>query len=236
MTDLWRRTITGLGYAAVVLAAAFAPPAVFTLILGGAAVIALLELWALRRAGAAAIIALLELWTLRRAGVAACLELAVLALGVAALLFLFVQGDARAAHAAAAGLPVWLLLAIGATWAADVGAYAIGSLVGRRKIAPRISPGKTWEGTFGGFGAAALAVLGISALFGLGRTDAALAALTIGPVAFGGDLLESWVKRRAGVKDSGAIFPGHGGMLDRIDSLLAVAILVAGLSLALHLG
>ena len=219
MTDLRRRTITGLVYAGVVLAASFAPPIVF---------IALLTV--------AAAIASWELWSLRRAGIGALLELLVLLLGVTALTFLDVLGDTRAAHAAAAGLPVWLLLAIGATWAADVGGYAIGSIAGRRKIAPRISPGKTWEGTFGGFGAASLAVLGISALFGLGRLDAAIAAVTIGPAAFGGDLLESWMKRRAGVKDSGAIFPGHGGMLDRIDSLLAVAILVAGLSLALHLG
>ena len=108
----------------------------------------------------------------------------------------------------------------------------VGSLAGRRKIAPRISPGKTWEGTFGGFGAAALAVLGISALFGLGRAEAAVAAVTIGPVAFAGDLFESWVKRRAGVKDSGRLFPGHGGMLDRIDSLLTVALLVAVLTFA----
>ena len=107
---------------------------------------------------------------------------------------------------------------------------------GRRKIAPRISPGKTWEGTFGGFGAAALAVLGIAALFGLGRPEAAAAAVTIGPVAFAGDLIESWLKRRAGVKDSGTLFPGHGGMLDRIDSLIAVAPLVAGLTLAAGLG
>ena len=219
MTDLRRRTITGLVYAGVVLAASFAPPIVF---------IALLTV--------AAAIASWELWSLRRAGIGALLELLVLLLGVTALTFLDVLGDTRAAHAAAAGLPVWLLLAIGATWAADVGGYAIGSIAGRCKIAPRISPGKTWEGTFGGFGAASLAVLGISALFGLGRLDAAIAAVTIGPAAFGGDLLESWMKRRAGVKDSGAIFPGHGGMLDRIDSLLAVAILVAGLSLALHLG
>jgi phosphatidate cytidylyltransferase len=186
--------------------------------------------------GLAGAIALAELWTLRRAGLAAIIELAVLLLGLAALVFLQQLGDTRAAHAAAAGLPVWLLLAIGATWAADVGAYAIGSVAGRRKIVPRISPGKTWEGTLGGFGAAALAVLGIAALFGLGRADAAIAAVTIGPAAFAGDLLESWVKRRAGVKDSGTILPGHGGMLDRIDSLLAVAILVAGLTLVLHLG
>jgi phosphatidate cytidylyltransferase len=131
---------------------------------------------------------------------------------------------------------VWLLLAIGATWAADVGGYVVGSLAGRRTIAPRTSPGKKWEGTFGGFGAAALAVLGIAALFGLGRPGAAVFAVTIGPVAFGGDLLESWVKRRAGVKDSGTLFPGHGGMLDRIDSLLAVAPLVATIGLAATLG
>ena len=219
MTDLRRRTTTGLVYAGVVLAATFAPAIVFSALLTVATAIAI---W--------------ELWSLRRAGIGALLELIVLLLGVTALAFLDVLGDTRAAHPAAAGLPVWLLLAIGATWAADVGGYAIGSVAGRRKIAPRISPGKTWEGTFGGFGAAALAVLGIAALFGLGRLDAAIAAATIGPVAFGGDLLESWMKRRAGVKDSGTIFPGHGGMLDRIDSLLAVAILVAGLSLALHLG
>ena len=217
--DLRRRSVTGLLYAAVVLAAAFAPPVVF---IGLLAVASGIAIW--------------ELWSLRRAGVVALLELVVVGLGVTALLFLRILGDTRAAHAAAAGLPVWLLLAIGATWAADVGAYAVGSVAGRRKITPRVSPGKTWEGTFGGFGASALAVLGISALFGLGRLDAAIAAVTIGPVAFGGDLLESWTKRRAGVKDSGGMFPGHGGMLDRIDSLLAVAVLVAGLSLALHLG
>lgn len=201
------------------LAAAFAPPFVFTALVAVAGGIALVELWALRRAGRAAVA-----------------ELALLIVGIGALAYLRALGDRGAAHGAAAGLPVWLLLAIGATWAADVGAYVVGSLAGRRKIAPRISPGKTWEGTFGGFGAAALAVLGIAALFGLGRPEAAVAAVAIGPVAFAGDLLESWLKRRAGVKDSGSLFPGHGGMLDRIDSLLAVAPLVAALTAAAGLG
>jgi phosphatidate cytidylyltransferase len=219
VTDLGRRTVTGLVYAVVVLAATFAPPLVFTALVAVAAGIALVELWELRRAGAAA-----------------AAELLLLLAGTAALVYLRALGDRGAAHAVAAGLPVWLLLAIATTWAADVGAYAIGSLAGRRKLAPRLSPGKTWEGAFGGFGAAALAVLGVGGLFGLGRPEAALAAVTIGPVALAGDLLESWLKRRAGVKDSGSIFPGHGGMLDRIDSLLAVAPHVALLTVAAGLG
>ena len=201
------------------LAAALAPPVVFTVLVAVAGGLALTELWALRRAGVAALV-----------------ELVVLVLGISALTYLRVLADRGAAHGIAAGLPVWLLFAIGATWAADVGAYVVGSRAGRRKIAPRISPGKTWEGTFGGFGAAALAVLGIAALFGLGMPEAAVAAVTVGPVAFAGDLLESWVKRRAGVKDSGTLFPGHGGMLDRIDSLLAVAPLVAVLTVIAGLG
>jgi len=202
-----------------VLAAAFAPPLVFTVLVA-----------------VAGGIAVAELWLLRRSAIAAATELVLLAIGITALVYLRALGDHGAAHPIAAGFAVWLLLAIGATWAADVGAYAIGSVWGRRKIAPRISPGKTWEGTFGGFGAAALAVLGIAALFGLGRPEAAAAALTIGPVAFAGDLIESWLKRGVGVKDSGTLFPGHGGMLDRIDSLIAVAPLVAGLTLAAGLG
>jgi phosphatidate cytidylyltransferase len=202
-----------------VLAAAFAPPIAFTVLVAVAGGIALAELWALRRAGIAAIA-----------------ELVVLAVGITALVYLRALEDRGAAHPSAMGFAVWLLLAIGATWAADVGGYVVGSLGGRRLIAPRLSPGKTWEGTFGGFGAAALAVLGVAALFGLGRPEAAVAALTIGPAAFGGDLLESWAKRRAGVKDSGTLLPGHGGMLDRIDSLVAVAPLVAALTVAAGLG
>jgi phosphatidate cytidylyltransferase len=102
----------------------------------------------------------------------------------------------------------------------------VGSSFGRRKIAPAISPGKTWEGTIAGCLAAAAVVLVAVAPTGI-YVWAALAALTIGPVAFAGDLLESWLKRRAGVKDSGTLLPGHGGVLDRIDSLLTAAPLVA---------
>ena len=219
MKDLRRRTITGLVYAVAVLAAAFSPPIVFAILVAGALGIGLRELWDLRRAGSVVVI-----------------QLIVVLAGGGCLLILRSLGDRGAAHGAGAGLPVWLLLAIGATWAADISAYAIGSVAGRRKIAPRISPGKTWEGTFGGFGGAAFAVLGISALFGLGRPEAAVAAVTIGPAAFAGDLLESLLKRRAGVKDSGTLFPGHGGMLDRVDSLLVVAPLVAVLTVAAGLG
>ena len=211
--------MTALVYAAIVLAAAFAPPIVLGLLLVLAGTVALFEASALRRAGAVALV-----------------EGVVVLLGLAALLYLRLLGDRGAAHAAATGLPVWLALALGATWAADVGAYLVGSGFGRRRIVPRISPGKTWEGTLGGFAAASVAVLGIAALFGLGRPEAAVAAVAAGPAAFAGDLLESYAKRRAGVKDSGTLLPGHGGMLDRIDSLVAVALLVAGLTLAAGLG
>lgn len=119
--------------------------------------------------------------------------------------------------------PTWLLLALVATWAGDIAAYAIGSAIGRRKLAPRISPGKTWEGTIAGLAAAAGAVLAFAAYAGIPSTSTAFAALALGPAALGGDLVESYLKRRAGVKDSGTILPGHGGILDRIDSLILVA-------------
>jgi len=113
-----------------------------------------------------------------------------------------------------------LLLAI--IMAADTAAFFVGQVFGRRRLAPEVSPGKTVEGAFGGVlggvaGALAVRALGLPAL-----PFAHAAALGFGVAAMGivGDLEESLVKRWAGVKDSGALFPGHGGMLDRIDSLL----------------
>jgi phosphatidate cytidylyltransferase len=120
--------------------------------------------------------------------------------------------------------PRWTLFAIALVWAADSGAYFTGSKIGKRKLAPSISPGKTWEGVAGGLvtamvlSAIALPLLGLawSKLPALALLTAVTAAVSVV-----GDLFESVMKRQAGMKDSGDLFPGHGGMMDRIDSLLA---------------
>ncbi len=115
-------------------------------------------------------------------------------------------------------------------WMAGAGATNgwLGTLpVWLRKIAPRISPGKTWEGTLAGFGGAAVVALLIAASAGMKTGPALLVAAVVGPVGFVGDLFESAIKRAAGAKDSGTLFPGHGGVLDRIDSLIFVAPAVA---------
>ena len=124
-------------------------------------------------------------------------------------------------------LPVWLLLALVPTWAGDSVAYLVGSRLGSRRIAPQVSPGKTWEGTLAGFGAAAVVALLIAVSAGLRTGPSLLVAVLVGPVGFAGDLFESAIKRAAGAKDSGTLFPGHGGVLDRIDSLIFVAPAVA---------
>lgn len=119
---------------------------------------------------------------------------------------------------------LWVILAIGATFMSDTGAYFVGRAVGRHKLAPVISPGKTVEGGVGGFAAALGGAFAARATFFPGLTAADCLALgafagILGPV---GDLTESMLKRAAGVKDSGWLIPGHGGMLDRIDAVLFV--------------
>ncbi len=115
---------------------------------------------------------------------------------------------------------VWALFTLLMTWATDVGAYLGGMALGKHKIAPAISPGKSWEGAVSGILAAALAG-GILARFaGFPAQFAALAGAALGVLAELGDLVESSLKRFARVKDSGTIIPGHGGVLDRFDSLL----------------
>lgn len=103
-------------------------------------------------------------------------------------------------------------------WAGDIGAYLAGRLIGGPRLAPRVSPGKTWSGAAGGTLSAVVAGL----ILGHGAPAAEL-ALGLSVVAQAGDLLESWVKRRVGAKDSGHIIPGHGGLLDRLDGVLAAA-------------
>ena len=116
------------------------------------------------------------------------------------------------------------------TWSTDIGAYFAGRQFGRRKLAPTISPGKTVEGLYGGVAAATLLGGAWVLAMVLGKPLLALApvfALT----AQGGDLFESAMKRKAGVKDSGAWLPGHGGVLDRLDGLVPVAVLTAAAQL-----
>ena len=140
------------------------------------------------------------------------------------------------------GLPalglIWLyLLPVGRTWveyticvvaAADIAAYAVGRLVGGPKLWRRVSPGKTWAGLVGACLAATAASVAVTPYIHTAPTRAAIAGLLLGALAQGGDLFESWLKRRAGVKDSGTLLPGHGGVLDRLDSLIPVAPVVAG--------
>ena len=125
-------------------------------------------------------------------------------------------------------LILWVFIV---TWATDIGAYFVGRAFGRAKLAPSISPNKTVAGLYGGMAGATLLAGGWVLLAGL---DVAL--LVLAPLfalaAQAGDLFESWMKRRAGVKDSGDWLPGHGGLLDRLDGLVPVAILTAGAQLA----
>ena len=120
-------------------------------------------------------------------------------------------------------LLLWTFLV---TWSTDIGAFFAGRRFGRRKLAPSISPNKTVEGLVGGIMAAALVGGAWVMATGLGQALLVLAPL-FAVAAQGGDLFESWMKRRAGVKDSGDWLPGHGGILDRLDGLVPVAILTA---------
>ena len=133
------------------------------------------------------------------------------------------------------------LMIIGAVIATDVGAYFVGRNVGGPKIAPRISPSKTWSGLFGGMLASGLALIGIAQMlatsdlhmgvwyhFGVGAAIAVIAQI--------GDFFQSWMKRRAGVKNSGNLIPGHGGLFDRTDGLIAVLFVTGAIASVAWLG
>lgn len=121
-----------------------------------------------------------------------------------------------------------LLFLLGIVWVADSAAYFAGRRFGKHKLAPAISPGKTWEGALGALSAVAIYTLLATVMLGwpyrldwVAAAELVLAVWLLTAVGVVGDLFESWLKREANVKDSGALIPGHGGVLDRIDSLTA---------------
>jgi phosphatidate cytidylyltransferase len=123
-----------------------------------------------------------------------------------------------------------LLWAFIVTWSTDIGAFFAGRRFGKRKLAASISPNKTMEGLYGGMAAATLCGGAWALGAGLGKPLLAFPPL-LAIAAQMGDLFESWMKRRAGIKDSGNWLPGHGGFLDRLDGLVPVAVLTAGAQL-----
>ncbi len=138
------------------------------------------------------------------------------------------------------GLPVYALLlirhepdgirnalwALSLVWATDIGAYFAGRSIGGPKLAPTISPNKTWAGLIGGIVLATVVALLMHAFYLL-PLRLVIASPLFAVLAQGGDLYESWLKRRAGVKDSGSVIPGHGGVLDRLDGVVPVMPLAA---------
>jgi phosphatidate cytidylyltransferase len=203
---------------------------------GGRALALLLPL-ALALSGAVAIVAgypagfaVMALFTAliaARFGWFAALGLPYAGIGALAFLWLRLQPD-RGLHDT-----LYLLVVI---WGTDIGAYLVGRVIGGPKLAPRISPGKTWSGSIGGLGIGG--VCGALVAGGLHGPDALalLAGFLLSIFAQAGDLLESAVKRRLGVKDSGGTIPGHGGLFDRLDSFLTAAPVAAILALSVHGG
>jgi phosphatidate cytidylyltransferase len=246
--DWITRPVFGIALAALALAAIAAGHWYFTAFVGAGAVGGARE-WHRMVAhrgysrefwfSAATVMIALSMLTLEPRGFAAWL-----ALGTGSLLVLLsarVGGANFLWHAGGVlyiGVPALLLVALRATgvhgawiiagfllivWATDTGALIVGKLIGGPKFWPRLSPNKTWAGTLGG--TAAAVVVGAIYVGALGGETmlAILYALVVSAVAHAGDLFESAVKRKFSVKDSGGLIPGHGGVLDRIDSALAVS-------------
>lgn len=132
----------------------------------------------------------------------------------------------------------WTLMLFAVTWAADIAAFAVGSALKGPKLWPRFSPNKTWSGFVGGLMGAILvgALMSFAPPFRLNPVAAGVIGLAGGLATMAGDLWESMLKRRFGVKDSGDLIPGHGGLLDRVDGLMFAAVVVAAARLVNHLG
>jgi len=216
-----------LGAAAFELILAVAPGAPRPIPLGAAAATALLVVWMRQLddpvplAGLLALPAI-ALFGLLRPGPGPRRRLqawwlgSVVYVGVLGACWVLLRGEADGRS--------WLLVLLGVTFATDTGAYAVGRLLGSHRMAPRTSPGKTWEGAVGGYLAGGTAAVALPLALNLdpGAAILALLAAALPVAAQAGDLIESALKRRIGVKDSSALLPGHGGLLDRMDSLLFV--------------
>lgn len=176
---------------------------------------------------AALVLGAVLVWALGRRG-APVWGVAYLGLAVVALAWQRADGAAGRANV------LFLLLIV---WASDIGAYGVGRLLGGPKLAPRISPAKTWSGAIGGLLAAALA--GTAAAWSL-QDEVPLRAIPVAVLlsvaSQAGDLFESALKRHYGVKDSGRLIPGHGGLFDRLDGLIAAAPVAALLAMLLGRG
>ncbi|HET9463880.1 MAG TPA: phosphatidate cytidylyltransferase [Thiobacillus sp.] len=160
---------------------------------------------------------LLGRWQVAQPFLRAAVGIAVLLPTFAALLYLHGRG------------PGVLLGVMAIVWIADTAAFFAGRQFGRHKLAPAISPGKTWEGVAGAFVAVALYAAVLSEVVGLPLLSLLLMVSGLLYLSVLGDLFESWIKRLAGMKDSGSILPGHGGVLDRIDALTSTLPIATGL-------
>ena len=258
--DLPQRVVTGVGYAALVLAAIWLGPEAFAALLALGAALLSWEWVHLNggrirsRAGAAVPATVLVagtlgalgwfvagfavlaagfcvVWALARAaggrdGPAAWLAAGVLYIGIGGLSLILLRGDDAAGQASV----LFLFLVV---WASDVGAYALGRALGGPKLAPAISPAKTWSGAAGGLVSAMLAGLALSAVLApAGLVAPLVSAALVGIASQAGDLLESGIKRHFRVKDTSSLLPGHGGAFDRLDGVLGAAPVAALLTLA----
>ena len=140
--------------------------------------------------------------------------------GAAMLGIVYVFGAWRSAIDLHAISPYWLLFALAINWVGDIAAYYTGRALGRHKLAPRVSPAKSWEGATGSIAATVIFGLLYRGQLGIGIAEIVLLSVLGNVAGQLGDLAESAMKRGAGVKDSGTLLPGHGGWLDRLDSSL----------------
>lgn len=206
MSELTLRILSAIVLAVAAIASAWVGGTVFALIWAGLALLCLQEWLTIVRGKHG-----FAIWGLAGVVYVAALYYSVLTLRQDALLGL---------------VSIFFLFAV--VWGADVGAYFAGRTLGGPKLAPSISPKKTWSGFFGGLVTAALAGAGVLKLMGLAPKPGHIAlALALGVASVLGDLFESGFKRHFGVKDSGALIPGHGGFLDRLDGFVFAAIAAA---------